>query len=203
MTELQHLIGAAENLVREHGAVAVMVIILLEAIGAPAPGESLLVFASALAARGELSWHALFFGAWTGAVVGDNLGFAVGRYGGRALALRYGARLGLNAERLGRVEAFYARYGPIAVMLARFVAFARQLNGFVSGALAMDWRRFALLDAVGAALWVAVWMLVGGFVGEHAATLLSFGRRFWPLLISLALGAIVLAAFIRRRRAGR
>ena len=73
-----------------------MVVTFLETLGAPVPGESLLVFASALAARGELSWPTLFAAAWAGAAIGDNTGFAIGRYAGRELIAHYGARVGLR-----------------------------------------------------------------------------------------------------------
>lgn len=199
MDEIHHLIGASEQLIRDHGAVAVMVIIMLEALGAPAPGESLLIFASALAAQGELAWPSLFAAAWAGGVVGDNIGFAAGRYAGRALVLRYGGTVGLSAERLGRVEAVFGRYGSVTVVFSRFFAFLRQLNGLVAGTLEMDWRRFALFDALGAAMWVTVWMLVGTFVGEHSATLIGLGRRFWPAALIVAGAAVIIALFVRAR----
>lgn len=202
MSEFSHLLGDAEQFVRDFGAFAVMILIMVEAIGAPAPGETLLVFASALAGRGELSFPTLFAGAWAGAVIGDNIGFLLGRKAGRTLALRYGTRVGLTADRLDRVETIFRRYGALAVTFARFVAVLRQLNGLTAGTLAMRWRRFAVFDALGSALWVATWITVGGYVGEHAAGLLQFGRRFWPFLV-LAVGAaliVVLAVRARRRR---
>jgi membrane protein DedA with SNARE-associated domain len=203
MGEIEHLIGALEPLIREYGAAAVMVIILLEALGAPVPGETLLVFASALAGRGELSWPTLFAAAWGGAVLGDNLGFAIGRYAGRGLILRYGARIGLGPERLAKVESTFMKYGSMAVAFARFVAFLRQLNGPVAGALGMDWRRFLLFEAFGAAMWVAVWMLFGVYIGEHATALLGIARRFWPAAVAVAglalVGALVFRARARQR----
>jgi membrane protein DedA with SNARE-associated domain len=205
MGEIQHLIGGLEPLIREYGAAAVMIIILLEALGAPAPGETLLVFASALAARGELHWPTLYVAAWGGAVIGDNLGFAVGRYAGRALILRYGARIGLRPERLDKVESVYATYGLITVVFARFVAFLRQLNGPVAGALNMEWRRFALFEALGAAMWVSLWMLFGYYVGEHAATLIKLAHKYWPAALIIAGVALIGVLAVRartRRRAG-
>ncbi len=203
MGEIEHLIGALEPVIREYGAAAVMVIILLEALGAPVPGETLLVFAAALAGRGELAWPTLFAAAWGGAVLGDNIGFAIGRYAGRGLILRYGGRIGLGPERLAKVELIFKKYGSMAVTFARFVAFVRQLNGPVAGALGMNWRRFVLFEALGAALWVAVWMLFGVYIGEHATALLGIARRFWPAALAgagLALvGALVFRARSRQR----
>jgi membrane protein DedA with SNARE-associated domain len=186
LSEIEHLIGALEPLVREFGAPAIMVIIFLETLGAPLPGESLLVFASALAARGELSWPTLFASAWAGAVIGDNAGFAIGRYAGRELIAHYGARFGLGAERLDKVDAIFRKYGPLTVAFARFVAFLRQLNGPVAGALDMRWRRFLLFEMLGAAMWVTAWMLLGHYIGAHAAMLITFARKFWPAALVLA-----------------
>lgn len=200
MSEISQLLGDAEQFVRDYGAFAVMILIMLEAVGAPAPGESLLIFASALAGRGELSFPTLFAGAWAGAVIGDNIGFVVGRRAGRALAVRYGARVGLNADRLGKVEAIFKRYGSFAVTFARFFAFVRQLNGFTAGTLDMKWRRFALFDALGAALWVTTWMVVGGYVGEHAAVLIQFGRKYWPFVLVTAGVALIVFLAVRARR---
>jgi membrane protein DedA with SNARE-associated domain len=200
MSEFSQLIGDAEQFVRDYGALAVMILIFLEALGAPAPGESLLIFASALAGRGELSFPTLFAGAFMGAVIGDNIGFVVGRHFGRAVALRYGARVGLSADRLASVEAIFKRYGSFAVTFARFFAFVRQLNGFTAGTLDMKWRRFALFDALGVTLWVTTWMAVGGFVGQHAAVLIQFGRRYWPFVLVVAGVALIVFLAVRAKR---
>ena len=199
MSEIEHLIGALEPLIHEYGAAAILVIIFLETLGAPVPGETLLVFSSALAARGELSWPTLFAAAWAGAVIGDNTGFAIGRYAGRELIARYGARIGLGAERLDKVEAIFKKYGPLTVAFARFVAFLRQLNGPVAGTLDMRWRRFLMFEALGAAMWVTMWMLFGHYVGDHAAALIAFARKFWPVLFVLAGLALTGALFWRYR----
>jgi membrane protein DedA with SNARE-associated domain len=199
---LAHIVESLEPLVRDHGAVAVTMIILFESFGLPLPGESLLLFASALAGRGELSFPALVVGAWIGAVAGDNVGYAVGRFGGRALVLRFGGKVGLDAARLTQVESVFAHWGPVTVAGARFFAVLRQLNGVVAGTLDMDWRRFLVFNALGAAAWVGLWTTLGYVAGEHADALLSAGRRFWPALAAVATTALVAAAiwWLLRRR---
>ena len=94
--ETEHLFGNLEPFVHEYGAATVMVILTFESLGAPLPGESLLIFASVLAGRGELPLAPLMLGAWTGAVLGDNIGYLIGRWLGRAIVLRYGAKIGIN-----------------------------------------------------------------------------------------------------------
>ena len=107
--------------------------------------------------------------AWAGAVLGDNIGYLIGRRLGRAIVLRYGEKIGINADRLNRVEAVFARYGPVTVAFARFVNILRQLNGVVAGMLKMDWKRFLIFNALGGALWVSVWTLAGFYLGEHVS----------------------------------
>ena len=104
MSEIKHLIGALEPLIHEYGAAAIMVDHFLETLGAPLPEKRSLVFASALAARGELSWPTLFAAAWAGAALGDNTGFAIGRVPvASSSPVMHPGRLG--AERLDKVEA--------------------------------------------------------------------------------------------------
>ena len=87
-------------------------------------------------------------------MLGDNIGYAVGRFGGRRLIVRYGARIGLTESRLAMVEAFFQRHGGEVVLVARFFAVLRQLNRIVAGSVGMGWWRFLAYNAVGAALWV-------------------------------------------------
>jgi membrane protein DedA with SNARE-associated domain len=169
--EIEHLFGSLAPFVHHYGAAAVTVVLTFESFGAPLPGESLLVFASILAGRGEISLPVLMFSSWVGAVSGDNIGYLLGRRFGRGIILRYGAKFGANAERLGKVEAVFARYGAVTVAFARFVNVLRQLNGVVAGMLRMDWKRFLLFNALGGALWVTVWTVAGFYLGKHAANL--------------------------------
>jgi membrane protein DedA with SNARE-associated domain len=138
MEELGQLVAGLEHFVRHYGVVAVMVILAFEALGAPLPGESLLIFASILAGRGEMSLPALLIFAWAGSVMGDNVGYLIGRKLGRAAVARYGAKIGLTAPRFNAVEGMFTRYGAATVAFARFVNVLRQLNGIVAGTLGMN-----------------------------------------------------------------
>ena len=89
MEEIGQLVVGLEQLVRAYGAAAVLVIVMLEAFGVPLPGELLLIFSAALAGRGEMSLPALLICAWAGAVIGDNIGYVIGRTLGRAAVARY------------------------------------------------------------------------------------------------------------------
>jgi membrane protein DedA with SNARE-associated domain len=109
--EIEHLLGSFAPFIHEYGVAAVMVILTFESLGIPLPGESLLIFSSVLVARGELSLPLLMLSAWAGAVMGDNIGYLIGRRLGRAIVLKFGGKIGINAERLSRVEAVFSRYG--------------------------------------------------------------------------------------------
>jgi membrane protein DedA with SNARE-associated domain len=171
MSEIEHVLASMEPFIREYGVVAVFAILTFESLGLPLPGEAVLIFASILAERHEMSFPALLFFAWIGGVVGDNIGYLIGRRLGRRLVLQYGRMIGLNDDRLARVEAVFARYGPITVAFARFFNVLRQLNGIVAGTLRMDWWKFLLCNALGCALWVLTWGLGGFYLAEHVSAI--------------------------------
>ena len=161
MTEFGHELTELAPWIHHYGVAAVFVILTLESLGLPLPGESLLVIASVLAGRGEISLLGLILAAWAGAVLGDNIGYLGGRILGRGLSRRYGGRIGLTADRLSKIEAVFARYGPMTVIFARFFSVLRQLNGIIAGTMKMDWRQFLFLNALGGALWVSAWVAAG------------------------------------------
>jgi len=176
-----------------YGLDALGLILFFESVGAPLPGESLLIAAGALAGEGEFSPWAVAGIAIAAAVLGDNLGYAIGRWAGRPFILRHGRRLGITPERFARVEALLERYGWIIVAGARFVVLLRQLNGLVAGAAGMSWRRFLVANVVGAVLWVALWVTLAYELGAqlHVFTFLS-EHLAWA--IALAVGGLGITA---------
>ena len=197
----QHIAGL-EDFVRHYGAFAIMPILMIEAIGAPIPGESMLIFASLLVGRGEMSLPSLLVFAWIGSVLGDNLGYLIGRKLGRDSILRYGAKIGLTDERFKGIEGVYVRYGAATVVFARFLSILRQLNGIVAGLLGMSWWRFVLLDALGATLWVMVWVFAVARSTEHLSLIVGLAHHTkFAVSVLVAIGlALVLGVFVRRLR---
>ena len=204
MEELGQLVAGLEHFIRHYGVVAVMVILAFEALGVPLPGETLLIFASVLAGRGEMSLPALLFFAWAGSVVGDNVGYLIGRSLGRAAVARYGAKIGLTAARYNAVEEVFAKYGAATVVFARFVNILRQLNGVVAGTLGMNWWRFLLFNGLGAALWVVTWVLGAYYLGEHASSIAGLARHVGVIggVLAAAVLLAALAVLLRRLRHG-
>lgn len=157
MSALEHGLGSFDAAITAYGAAALFLVVYLEAFGAPLPGESALIGAAILAARGDLAIGHVFLAAWSGAVLGDSTGYLIGRYGGRPVLQRYGSLVKLTPERLSRLETMARDKGFLMVMTARFIVLLRQLNGLVAGAVAMPWLRFVSANAIGALLWAGLW----------------------------------------------
>lgn len=189
--------------VTEYGYLAVFLGIFLENFGLPTPGETVLIAGAVAASRGSLNIVYLLPIAWAAAVAGNCVGFLIGATGGQKLLTRYGAKIGITEERLQHVERFFARYGDVALVFARFFIILRQLSGIVAGALEMPWPRFFLYNAIGAALWVGCWggatYLLGRELFEFFRSLGWVGRAVL-IVIAIAVVAII-AHFWSRWRA--
>jgi membrane protein DedA with SNARE-associated domain len=171
-------------LFHQYGYWAVFGAILLEDFGLPVPGEALLIAGAVLASDGDLHIIPLLLTAWIAAVVGDNVGFAIGRYGGRPLILRYGRYVFVNQKRLGYAEGFFIRHGGAVVIFARFFEILRQLNGVVAGIAKMPWQRFLPYNALGAALWVGLWGTLSYALGSKVELFIKFFRKFEVLVVT-------------------
>ncbi|EBA08625.1 DedA family protein [Sagittula stellata] len=180
---------------------AVFITILLEAFGVPLPGESALIAASAAAGAGETRLPLVFLAAWAGAVIGDNIGYFIGRRYGQSLVERYGARIGLTQALYARVELAARKYGAFMVVVARFFVVLRQFNGLVAGSTGMPWFRFLVANIVGAAAWAAVWTLLG----DRAARWLTHHPNVMHAvpLFAFAAVAIFVSVLLYRRRGSR
>jgi membrane protein DedA with SNARE-associated domain len=148
-----------EDAVAAYGALALFLIVYFESFGVPLPGESALIAAALLAARGDLVIAHVFLASWLGGVFGDSTGYLIGRFGGRLLLQRFGALVKLTPERLSRLEILARKRGFIMVLTARFIVVLRQLNGLVAGSVGMPWRHFVLSNMLGAALWAGFWTI--------------------------------------------
>lgn len=153
------------SLIGRYGYLIVFFGVMLESIGVPLPGETILIAAGVMVQRGHLDpGDAVAFGV-LGAVVGDQIGYWVGREGGRPFVLRWGRYVLITPDRLGRAEAFFARHGGKAVFLARFFSGFRVFGALVAGISRMPWRTFALYNVLGGAVWATAAILVGYFLG--------------------------------------
>jgi membrane protein DedA with SNARE-associated domain len=204
---LPGLLASLAPVLDHYGYLAVGGFIALEDFGVPLPGETILIAAAVYAGAGRLNIVVVGLIAFLAAVVGDNIGFAIGHFGGRALVLRYGKYVLLTSDRYEKAENFFERYGGVVVTFARFVEGLRQANGIVAGTIGMHWLRFIAFNALGAALWVGVWTSVGYLAGGHITTIYNVVTRY-SLYLLIALAVVVAAWIIRavvrsRRRARR
>jgi membrane protein DedA with SNARE-associated domain len=136
------------------------------------------------------------------AVIGDNIGFAIGHFGGRALALRWGKYVFLTEERLDKAEQFFERHGGKIITVARFIEGLRQANGIIAGITGMRWLRFLAFNALGAALWVGTWVSLGYLAGNHITTIYHYITQYSYYAL-IAVGVLIVAYiawYIRRRR---
>lgn len=197
MEQVGDLFHHIQPFIRDYGIAAVVIILGLESLGLPLPGETVLIFASILTARGHIALDALILSAWLAAVIGDNIGYLIGKLLGRRLILKHGASIGLNAERFKRAEFVFHRYGALTVAVARFIAGLRQLNGVVAGILGMDWRTFLFFNALGGAIWVLVWVLGVHYLSRYVADAWTVAHDIGYVgavlaVLVLAVGAIYL-----------
>jgi len=176
-------------------------IIMLESMGIPLPGEITLITASLLAATGGPSIWGVAVGAAAGAIVGDSIGYYVGHRGGRPLLERLGRRFPkhFGPRELARAERVFGRWGVWAVFFGRFVALLRILAGPLAGALRVPYRKFLFANASGGIVW-AFGTAFAIYYAGHAA------ERYLKDFAWVALGVAVLAGlgttlYLRRRAA--
>jgi membrane protein DedA with SNARE-associated domain len=200
---VEQILSTLQPYLDHYGYLTVLVAIFLEDFGVPLPGETLLIAGALLATGGKLNIYLLMTVAWTGAVLGDNVGYLIGRLGGRRLVLHFGKYVLITPKRLEYAEEFFHRRGAIIVIVARFIEILRQLNGIIAGIANMPWGRFLSYNGIGAALWVGLWSMLFYQLGNRGQQIGLLFKRYEPFaLIALAAIAVAIALnrFILRRR---
>lgn len=153
--------------------------------GVIVPGETLVILGGFYSHVGNLSLPLVATVAVLGAVLGDNLGYVIGRRYGRGFLERHGRRLFVTPERLVRAERYYQAHGGKTVFLGRFVPVARSLGCIVAGVAGMSWRRFFGYDVVGAAIWGVGHTVLGWAIGASY-------ERWQRYLTPIGLGILAL-----------
>lgn len=167
------LFSALLSVSRQLGYPALGLLVGAESTGIPVPGETALIAAALLARHGSLSLPLVIATAAAGAIVGDNIGYAIGRKGGRALLLRPGPLLDHRRRILEKGEPFYARHGSKAVFLGRWVALLRIAAAWLAGINRMSWPAFALWNALGGIAWSASVALAAYLLGRIAEKIIK------------------------------
>ena len=188
-----HILDLLRGALVHYGYWAVVALLLLENAGVPVPGETVLLLASFLAySERDLRLGWIVVVATLAATAGDNIGYAIGNYGGRRVLERYRNIFRIRDRTMARGERLFERYGSGTILFSRFVFGMRVIAGPLAGVLRMPWKRFAVCNFLGAALWVSAISLAGYFFGGNWRTLPHFIKR-----VDLALAAMfILAAAI-------
>ena len=161
----------------------------------PVPSETIVITGGVLAGRGDLIVWLVILAASTGAMLGDNLAYWLGRKIGDPLADRV-FRGDKGRERLDWAERAIGNHGPLLVVVGRFIPGGRTASTFAAGTLEMPWRRFIVFNALGAALWVATWTSLGYLAGNHVETI---ARDFTYFAIAAAVVVVGLGLWHLRR----
>lgn len=186
-----------QELVVTHGYWVVALIVGLESMGVPLPGETILVLASIYAAADpSLNIWLVILAASIGAIIGDNIGFWIGyRYAYRLL-LRYGRHVGVSEARIKVGQYLFRSYGGAVVFFGRFVALLRILAAVLAGANRMPWPRFLVANAAGGIVWAGVFGLSGYWFGRQVFRL----EHHWaPFVIGGSIALFLGVGFLLRR----
>jgi len=176
-----------QDLVATHGYWSVALIVGLESMGIPLPGETVLVLAAIYAASDpNLNISLVIAAAAIGSILGDNAGYWIGHRYAYAVVLRYGRHLGLSEARIKVGQYLFRKHGGKVVFFGRFIALLRILAAFLAGVNRMPWRDFLLANAAGAILWAGVFG-IGAYY---------FGKLLFELHAVLATAMFVVALVI-------
>ncbi len=202
---LPGVLASLAPVLNQYGYLAVGGFVTLEDFGVPLPGETILIAAAVYAGAGQLNIFAVIAIGIVAAVIGDNIGFAIGAYGGRRVVERFGKYVLITPERLDKAERFFQKRGGGIVVVARFIEGLRQLNGIIAGTSSMPWHRFVVFNTIGAVLWVGTWASVGYFAGSNIDVIYHQINRYslYVLIGLVAIGAAFLVRAVVRHRRGR
>lgn len=180
------------------GYAGVALLVGVESAGVPVPGETSLIAAAVLASQGQLSLPIVIAVAGAAAIVGDNVGYLIGRRGGRWLLTRPGRWEQGRALFLTRGEKFFERHGAKAVFLGRWVPWLRITVAWLAGTNRMWWPRFLFWNALGGITWAASIGLAAYFLGKAAAAILGVvGLAVLALFVVVGLAALLVRRFRR------
>lgn len=189
----------------DYGYPILFVVVLLESLGIPGPGQALLITAALLAAHGKLSISAVLATSIVGTTLGGLIGYWIGRKGGRALILRFGRYLRIGEPELDRLEGYFASYGLWFVLVARFLEVLRQIQGIVAGTVEMPFRRFFVANLMGGILWSAVWGFGSFKLGRQIRNVDDLTDKAGLIVVVLGLGVllVVVGIYMRHRWRGK
>jgi membrane protein DedA with SNARE-associated domain len=172
------------HLFQTYGVWTVALIVALESLGLPLPGEAVLILASIYAATHDGNIAMVIAAATIGAIVGDNIGYMIGREFGYRIVLKFGSYVGLTEGRIKLGQYLFQKYGGTVVFFGRFFALLRFLAAFLAGVNQLAWPRFLVANALGGLVWASI-------VGISAYT---FGRSIHNVQGPIGVIGVIIAA---------
>jgi membrane protein DedA with SNARE-associated domain len=188
------------GLVHHYGLIALFLIVMLESGGIPLPGETALVTAGVFASNGDLNIAAVIAVAAAAAIIGDNLGYWLGRTGGRRVLERSPRLSRWSARALPWSEAFFHRHGAKTIFIGRFFSVLRVTAAWMAGVSHMRWWRFFAWNAAGGICWALLVGLVAYFAGHAAADAISRYGLIGGVAILVLAGAGLLVYHLWKKR---
>jgi membrane protein DedA with SNARE-associated domain len=201
MDFLHNSLQLIEQYMLAYGYWAVFFGVMLENAGLPVPGETILLVAGYFASTGVFRVPLVMLVAATGAVIGDNIGFAIGHHYGRGFLLRVGRFFFLTPKRFAHMEDYFKSHGNRTILVARFITGLRVFAALLAGASKMPWRVFFIYNVSGAILWSVVITVLGYLFGQSLPLLVKWvGRTGTILLIAAIVIGIVVWRVQRHRK---
>jgi len=199
MRDFESSLAKAQPLLDRYGYGAVGLAVMVEGVGIPAPGQTLLMASALEAAAGRMNIALVLILVTLAAIVGNSIGYMIGRWGGRLVLDKFK----VNPQRQQYLDDLFARRGGVVVLCARFLDGLRQLNGIVAGVLRMPWWSFTLYNIAGASLWTCGWGLGIYYVDRDIHGIAAFLHRHALTLYLLSAAALVglLGYLLRSRKA--
>jgi membrane protein DedA with SNARE-associated domain len=188
------------DLLISYGLVLLFGVIAAESAGVPLPGETALVAAAILAERGHYSIIEVIAVAAAAAIVGDNVGYWIGRTGGRKLLERWGPLKRYSERVLPPGERFFRKHGGKTVFIGRFVSVLRVTAAWLAGITHMSWWRFFLWNAAGGIVWATGVSLLAYYFGKAAAdAVATYGIYAAVAIVVVGVIAFVVVRVVKKR----
>ncbi|MEP6905190.1 MAG: bifunctional DedA family/phosphatase PAP2 family protein, partial [Gemmatimonadales bacterium] len=180
------------GLISQYGYLIVFLLVGIESLGIPLPGETALITASAFAAMGRLEIFGVIAAAASGAILGDNAGYWIGKKGGIAFVHKYGRYFHLDEAKIAHMNSFFAKHGAKTVFIGRFISLLRSWAAALAGVAEMPWGTFMLYNALGGITWAGVFGTLGYVFGKNLPLLERYlGQASMAAALLVALVVIV------------
>lgn len=191
-----------QEIARQYGYWAVFLGISLENAGVPLPGETITLVGGFLAGNGELDYWLVFGCAVGGAIMGDNFGYWLGKWGGWSLLLQIGRLFRISEDQLLELRTEFKNNAARAVFLGRFIALLRIFAGPLAGIAEMPYGKFLLCNSAGAFLWAGLMVSLAFFLGQLVSLeqLASWVAQFSVLALILVVGSVTIPRWLETRK---